>query len=318
MSNRPLSPEDAASLLREKQGKTIPVRAVRDVSARSLVLRQRVETRVIETIATQPATTSATTPERDLAAELWALDATPPADGSKIVCVDDPRTGAVRRCPDCAGRGAQSCRQCGGLAALNCLSCGGRGRIGLERNAQSCARCGGDGRVPCTHCAGGSHPCDVCEQRGSTFTVQRARIAWSDREVRSVLDRHPASVEIDAVAAERELEVEFDGDVPRPIAGGAMDHFRASAQHAQMVGAIAALAAANRAGPNERVLAQSARVERVRVWEVECEPGVIVYIVGPKQELVGADALRTGPGPIVAAIALVLGVAAILAGSVLR
>lgn len=318
MSNGPLSPEDAASLLREKLGKTISVHGVRDVSARSIVLRQRVETRVIETIATQPPTTSATTAARDLAAELWALDARPPADGSNVVCVDDPRTGAVRRCPDCAGRGAQPCRLCGGLAALNCLSCDGRGKIGMERNAQSCARCGGDGRVPCTHCVGGSHPCASCEQRGSTFTVQRARIAWSDREVRSVLDRPPASVELDGVAAERELDVEFDGDVPRPIAGGSMDHFRASAQNTQQTGAIAALAAAHRAGPNERVLAQSARVERVRVWEIECEPGVRVYIVGPKRDIIGADALRTGPGPLVAAIALVLGVAAILAGSVLR
>jgi hypothetical protein len=318
VSNRLLSPEDAASLLRTTLGKTIIVRGVRDVSARAIVLRQRLETRVIETIATQPATTSATTAERDLAAELWSLEAGPPADGSNVVCVEDPRTGAVRRCPDCAGRGAQPCRQCGGLAALNCLSCGGRGKSGMGRNAQSCARCGGDGRVPCTHCLGGAHPCNSCEQRGSTFTVQRARIAWSDREVRSILDRQPASVEIDGVAAERELDVEFDGDVPRPIAGGSMDHFRASAQHAQMTGAIAAVAAAHRAGPNERVLAQSARVERVRLWEIECEPGVRVYIVGPKQEIIGADALRTGPGPLVAAIALVLGVAAILAGSVLR
>lgn len=318
-----LSPNDAAQLVKERTGRTIEPRSVRDVSLRIVVLQQWIERRTIEVVtSTRRATID---PPRDLEAELWALPvATPSPFNEHSEVISDPRTGAVRRCPDCDGAGRQKCHRCGGLASLVCNVCNGQGRIHRGKNAYDpCVHCGADGRVACTECAIGTHPCASCNESGSTYTEQRARVQWTSRAPQTPLSQPPSTVDLQGEKPAREQSFECDGAVFRPVNVAHSEHFRASAfaSNADEMDAIHKLVRQNPAVVHERIVAQRAWIDRVDVWQIDAgteqEP-ITLFAVGRDRTLIGTDSLKTAPGPIVALVAIGLGVVAILAGSVLR
>jgi hypothetical protein len=315
--------DDAAQLVKERTGRAITPRAVRDVSLRVVVLQQWIERRTIEIVAVSPSATAG--PPRDLEAELWSLPVTAPAAfNDHWEVVSDPRTGAVRRCPDCDGAGRRKCTRCGGLASLVCGVCNGQGRIHRGKNAYDpCLHCGADGRVACTECMIGTHPCSSCNESGSTFTEQRAKVQWASRSQQMPLDRPPSTVDLQGEKPRRAQSYEFESGVFRTTQHSAAEHFRANAfaNSTDEIDAIHKLVRQNPAVVHERINAQRAWVEQIDVWQIDAgteqEP-VTLYAVGRDQTLFGVEALKTGPGPVVAIVALGLGVIAILAGSVLR
>lgn len=121
----------------------------------------------------------------------------------------------------------------------------------------------------------------------------------------------------------RERSYEYEGGEFRPTNIAQGDHFRASvfASAAPEIEAIHKLVRQNPAVIHERIVAQRAWVDCVPLWQIDAgtaqEP-VTLYAIGRERALLGVEGLRTAPGPIVAVIALGLGVVAILAGSVLR
>lgn len=317
------SAEDAARLIEARTGKRVALRGVRDVSMRIVVLEQWTERRTIEIIAATPG--APFDGARDLEAELWSLDVrAPPPFGEHVELVGDRRTGAVRRCPDCDGSARRQCARCGGLASRVCNACDGRGRISRGNNAYDpCSACGADGRVACTDCAIGSHPCATCGATGATYTEQRARVQWSARKQQMPLTRPPAGLEVPDEAPIRERSYAYEGGAFRPTSVAQGEHFRASvfAGGSDELDAIHKLVRQNPAVPHERIVGQRAWVDCVALWQIDAasagEP-VTLYAVGRNRTLVGIEALRAAPGPVVAIVALGLGVIAILAGSVLR
>lgn len=318
-----LSLEQAAQLIKERTGRAIEPRSVRDVSLRIVVLQQWIERRTIEIVtATNHGHTDA---PRDLEADLWSLPVTPPAafsDHSEIV--SDPRTGAIRRCPDCDGTGHRKCSRCGGVASLVCMECYGEGELKRTRTGRApCGRCGGSGRIGCTHCTFGKQPCSSCNETGSTFTEQRARILWASRSQQMALSRPPSCVNLEGRTPVRVQTYEFEYGVFRPTQHHNAAHFRANVctSDTEELDAIHRLVRQNPATVHERIHAQRAWVEQIEVWQIDAateqEP-LTLYAIGRERELVGLEALDTSPSPKVAIVALALGVIAILAASVWR
>jgi hypothetical protein len=318
-----LSLDEAARLVKERTGRAIEPRSVRDVSLRIVVLQQWIERRTIEIVSVPRR--ADTEPTRDLEAELWSLPVTPPAVfNDHLEVVSDPRTGAVRRCPDCDGAGRRKCSRCGGLASLVCGACDGRGHIHRRNNAYDpCFHCGADGRIGCTECTIGTHPCSSCNESGSTFTEQRAKVQWVSRSQQMPLSRPPSTVDLQGEKPVRAQTYECESGVFRPTIHGGGEHFRAYAfaQSTDELDAIHQLVRQNPAVVHERINAQRAWVDQVEVWQIDAgtehEP-ITLYAIGRERTLVGVEALKTGPGPVVAIVAMGLGVIAILAGSVLR
>ncbi len=308
--------------MRELSGRSVDVRAVREVGPRRIVLEQRVERRVIETVIV--AAHATVDPPRDLRAELWSLVVERPAGERGSVVVEDTRTASVRPCPDCDGATKLSCKRCGGLCSLVCSACGGSGSSShFSKSRIACGTCGGDGRVPCFECSGGTTPCTNCDAKGSAFTEQRARVTWERREVTSLLGALPHGVEAPAGRAAIEDEYALEDGVLRSVRARVEEHFRAAAfgPAPEVATAIATLVQQHPPASSERLEAQRARVERITVWAVDCAVdggSITVYLVGDELRPVGLDQLPSGPGPAVAVVVLALGTLAILAGSVLK
>ncbi len=319
----PLTIAEAESLIRAQTRHAVRVRAVRDVSMRAVALQQWIERRTIETIATKPAPTL--DPPRDLWSELWSLEREAPAPYTEAVrLVTDANTGAVRACPACTGSGKRVCEACGGTTAVACRTCGGTGDgpwYGAER--ERCSTCGGLGSGHCTHCTLGSLDCDTCELSGKTFSVQRARVQWMNQSHRAALSAAPKGVDVELDKMRRERSFDFDRGAFRAVHSGTVEHFRAAPTHeeSEATAALTRLAKQNPPQMHERIAAQRGWVERYEVWEITVDASgapISVYAIGPDRVIADASALSTGPGPAVAVIAVGLGIAAILAASVLR
>jgi hypothetical protein len=319
----PLTIAEAEALIRAQTKRAVRVRAVRDVSMRAVVLQQWIERRTIETIPTKPAPTLDR--PRDLWSELWSLELEAPAPYNEAVrLVTDANTGAVRACPACAGSGKRVCSACGGSTSVACRTCGGTGDgpwYGAER--ERCSTCGGISSVHCTHCTLGALDCDTCDLRGETFSVQRARVQWMQQSHRAALSAAPKGVEVELDKMRKERSFDFDRGAFRVVQTGVIEHFRAAPTHDEgdASAALAQLAKQHAPQMHERIVAQRGWVERYEAWEITVDASgaaITVYATGPDRVIADASALSTGPGPAVAMVAVGLGVAAILAASVLR
>ncbi|KAM4023561.1 protein SSUH2 homolog isoform 3-T3 [Anomaloglossus baeobatrachus] len=197
--------------------------------------------------------------------QLWGIEVSTPKmfhEGSKKIPL--PRSGEIKTCHKCGGRGRCKCTRCGGSGQFRCR-CSSSSRQ-KSRNKR-CPACSGSGRKRCSKCSGrGRKICGLCKGEGRLFYFQQLAVKWKTLRSQVVSDPLEQELSLPLTLLQKVTGevITMDGDVTvQPLAGFAdvpeiSDASGRLIQEHQMT-----------CGPSSHILKQRQTVEMIPVAHVQ-------------------------------------------------
>ncbi|XP_069592301.1 protein SSUH2 homolog [Ranitomeya imitator] len=223
------------------------------------------ETRHIEKLCRPYTGQRIDAPHRELVPQLWDIDVCAPKmfhEGSKKLPL--PRSGEIKTCHKCGGRGRCKCSRCGGSGQFRCrCSCSSRQK---SRNKR-CPACSGSGRKRCSKCSGrGRKICGLCKGEGRLFFYQQLAVKWKTLRSQVVSDPLEQEISLPLVLLQKVTgeAITTDDDLTvQPLAG--------FTDVPEISGASGRLIQEHQktCGPSCRVLRQRQTVEMIPVAHVQ-------------------------------------------------
>ncbi|KAG9471703.1 hypothetical protein GDO78_013630 [Eleutherodactylus coqui] len=198
-------------------------------------------------------------PERDPPPQLWDIDVGTPKmfhEGSKKFAL--PRSGEVKMCHKCGGRGRCKCSRCGGSGQFRCR-CSSCNRQ-KSRNKR-CPACSGSGRRRCSKCSGrGRRICISCKGEGRLLYYQQLAVNWKTLRSEVVSDPPEQESSVPLILLQKvtgEVLTMDDDATVHPLAGFPDVSERLIQDHR------------NKCGPSCHILRQRQTVEMIPVAHVQ-------------------------------------------------
>ncbi|XP_075688554.1 protein SSUH2 homolog [Rhinoderma darwinii] len=204
-------------------------------------------------------------PDREPPPLLWGIEVYTPKmfhEGLKRFPV--PRSGEIKTCHKCVGRGRCKCTRCGGSGQFRCR-CSSSNRQ-KSRNKR-CPTCSGSGRRRCSKCSGrGRRFCISCKGKGQLFYYLQLSVKWKTLRSEVVSNPHEEEPNFPLILLQKvtgEVIITDDDVTVHPLAGFT-DVPEISAASEKLIQDHQ-----NACGPSCHVLRQHQTVEMIPVANVQ-------------------------------------------------